>query len=658
MRLFGLRARAGDEQRSWPVLVLLFLVVLAPTVCLLWLIGAATRNERLAIRQKLTEAYEAQLLGVQRELAGYWEREAARLEHGSAEAPCARLFAEQVRTGRVDSLLCDGSGEGAAYPAAAPAPQADPVLKIAAWRRAVGLEASDDNLGAAEAFARIAAEASQPDLAARALLAEARCRVKAGERPQAIALLTESLTRPIYRDATDAQGRSIVGNAQLLALQLAENRTEPTFVETAERLRELLSDYEETTLPAPQRRFLMRELARLEPDAPPLETLGAELLAARYLEANVAAPAEPSTLTATGLPELWQLRPPSSRLTALFEEETLISRLQEIAAERGLPEDTRLEVLAPQQEPDPPTPFLSIAAGDPMPGWSLALHLDERGLFDSAADRQVALYLWTGLLVIAAVVGLAALIARAIARQMRVTRLKNDLLATVTHELKTPLASMRLLVDTLLDGEAHDRQQVRDYLELIAKENSRLSRLVENFLTFSRMERQKQRFDRELTAADDVVRAATEAAGERFKEPDCSFQVDVAPDLPEIDVDPDAMVTVLVNLLDNAYKYTNDHKEVALRAYVDNGHVCFAVEDNGIGISGRALGKVFDRFYQVDRSLSRSGDGCGLGLSIVRFIVDAHDGTVDVTSRLGEGSTFTVRLPSAEDPSTANGETV
>jgi signal transduction histidine kinase len=103
-----------------------------------------------------------------------------------------------------------------------------------------------------------------------------------------------------------------------------------------------------------------------------------------------------------------------------------------------------------------------------------------------------------------------------------------------------------------------------------------------------------------------------------------------------------------VDLLDNAHKYTGDDKQVALRAYGGEGQVCLEVRDNGIGLSRRAAGKVFDRFYQVDQRLARQTGGCGLGLSIVQFIVRAHGGSVRVSSQPGRGSTFTVTLPACE----------
>jgi signal transduction histidine kinase len=112
-----------------------------------------------------------------------------------------------------------------------------------------------------------------------------------------------------------------------------------------------------------------------------------------------------------------------------------------------------------------------------------------------------------------------------------------------------------------------------------------------------------------------------------------------------IHADADGIITVLVNLLDNAYKYTNTNKEIRLNVYEQNGFVCLAVTDNGIGLGARAQKKIFNRFYQVDSRLSRRAEGCGLGLSIVKFIVDAHKGNIEVESQSGRGSTFTVKLP-------------
>jgi signal transduction histidine kinase len=108
------------------------------------------------------------------------------------------------------------------------------------------------------------------------------------------------------------------------------------------------------------------------------------------------------------------------------------------------------------------------------------------------------------------------------------------------------------------------------------------------------------------------------------------------------------MVTVLVNLLDNAYKYSYDDKQIELNVFSEDNSVCFAVKDNGMGLTRRQMRKIFDKFYQVDQTLARKAEGCGLGLSIVKFIVDAHKGKIDVESKPGKGSTFTVSIPVQE----------
>jgi signal transduction histidine kinase len=245
-----------------------------------------------------------------------------------------------------------------------------------------------------------------------------------------------------------------------------------------------------------------------------------------------------------------------------------------------------------------------------------------------------------------AVVAVSSLIAgQALRRQWQIARLKTDLVAAVSHELKTPISSVRLLVDTLLEDEKPDATKTREYLELIARENLRLSRVIDNFLTFSRLERNRQKFEFGVTRPDAVVEGALESARERMEA--CHLEVRVADGLPAVRADEDALVTVLLNLLDNAWKYTPGEKRIGVRAYREKGRVVFAVEDNGIGIAARERKKIFRRFYQVDRRLARESGGCGLGLSIVEFIVRAHGGSIDVKSQPGRGSTFSVAIPEA-----------
>jgi len=223
--------------------------------------------------------------------------------------------------------------------------------------------------------------------------------------------------------------------------------------------------------------------------------------------------------------------------------------------------------------------------------------------------------------------------------------LKNDLAATVSHELKTPLASMRVLVDTLLDSDKFDEQTAREYLQLIGRENERLTRVIQNFLSFSRMEARKHTFAFSAVPVRQIVDAAVASMGNRLDASGCCFEVQVEPNLPPVMADTDALVAAITNLLDNAWKYSEDIKHIVLSVRAENGGVLFSVKDNGIGVAPREARRIFQPFYQIDQSLTRKAGGCGLGLSIVDFIVAGHRGEVSVQSEPGGGSTFTIAIP-------------
>jgi signal transduction histidine kinase len=293
--------------------------------------------------------------------------------------------------------------------------------------------------------------------------------------------------------------------------------------------------------------------------------------------------------------------------------------------------------------PGTPSGGDAIGAGAMLPGWQLSISIVDPRLMEDAARGRMASYFWAGYLVIGAMAITGLFVGQSFRKQMRLARLKTDLVAAVSHELKTPLSSMRLLVDSLLADPEFDGKKTREYLQLVAGENLRLTRLVENFLTFSRIERNRQRFEFERIQPADIVASAAGVMRERL----IDFTVDIEPGLPAIHADPDALLTALVNLLDNAWKYTRSEKRIFLRATREAGQVVFAVEDNGIGIAAREQKRIFRRFYQVDARLARETGGCGLGLTIVESIARAHGGSVRVASQVGAGSTFSVCLPAA-----------
>jgi signal transduction histidine kinase len=298
-------------------------------------------------------------------------------------------------------------------------------------------------------------------------------------------------------------------------------------------------------------------------------------------------------------------------------------------------------------------PLVEVALKPPLPLWRLQLFSAGAALTDIGTREQIVLYSWTVGGVLAATAAIAGLTGFTLTRRIKLQELSNDALAVVSHEMKTPLASVRMFVETLLERRCADPAQAEEYLRLIAQENRRLERLVEGFLTLSRLDGSHGRpLSMKPTHAEDVAGEAQERLALRLEAPGCHFRAEIAPDLPPFPADAEALTAVLVNLLDNALKYSGDDKRIDLRAFARHGHVVFTVSDNGPGIARDEQEKIFQRFYQSDRRLDRSHEGCGLGLSIVQSIVRAHGGAVSVESAPGRGSAFTVRLPfNANQPS-------
>ncbi len=609
----NLRAKLG-------VVLLLLVGVLAPAACVLWFLNVAVNNDRDASHRKLEEAYRGQLKLLRGRVDSWWDKRAADLERESREGSGQVVFERLVSQGLADSVIAPG------YPSLSAAAAADPVATRPDWIAARLLE-SQSASAAADSYAAIAKAEPYDSIAARAMQARIRCLVKAGSKADALRAIGESFLSGRLMRGRDTGGRLIALDEQLFAIRMMEPG--PAAVATR-RLHDLVADYARLPIPSAQRLFLMDELG-----ASGFPTYAAERLAAQFLE-SARVPTGESVLQPAGIPGVWKLTPTGSHVIALFRTSTAIAGMQSLAA--GL--NVRLNITPPGSSL--PQADESMAAGTAMPGWQISLVMPTQN-FEATARRRIASYVWFGLLAIA-VIAISALVAgHLLRRQWQIASLKTDLVSAVSHELKTPVASVRVLVETLLEDERPDTEKTRDYLGLIAQENLRLSRLIENFLTFSRLERNRQRFEFTDVHPARVVEAAMTA----HNQPDAGLSIAVAPGLPCVRADEDALVTVLRNLLDNAWKYTPGDKRIAVRAYREKGRVVFAVEDNGIGIAAREQKRIFRRFYQVDRRLTRSAGGCGLGLSIVAFIVQAHGGAVRVKSEPGQGSTFFVAMPEA-----------
>lgn len=620
---------------SWLVPLFLLFGVLAPTGCVLWFMNAAARSQGAAARQSVTDAYRGQLRLLRDRADSFWLDRARAIDAAIAGAePVA--FQRIVRQGLADSVVMSR------YPFPAREASSDPTAGRPEWQSAVELERTPGKLAdAAERYGRIAQSDGNLEIAARAAQAQIRCLVRSGDRGGALLAIQKYFVAGRLRRGGDSGNRSIAADELLLGLRLLKP-DDPRYGPAAEHLAELLNDYAGAGMPSAQRLFLMDELYAALPNAPAVPTREAERLALRFLDTDTVNPGD-RAMERTRLPDVWKLPSSSGRAVALYRTSTLQGAMTALFADRNPSHSVKFDVLPPGAQGGPE----AIAAGPSLPGWQLSFSLVDSKLLDDAERARVASYLWIGYLAIASLAVTGGLLGQWLRREARLARLKTDLVAAVSHELRTPLASMRLLVETLLDDETPEPSKVHEYLALIARENLRLSRLIENFLTFSRIERNRQQFVFAPTPVSDVIDKAIIAMGERLQPPSCDLELEVSARVAPLSADEDALVTVMVNLLDNACKYTPGPRKISVSASGSGERVILSVKDNGIGIAPREHRRIFRRFYQVDQRLARETGGCGLGLSIVEFVVRAHGGTVRVDSRPGAGSTFSVILPCA-----------
>jgi signal transduction histidine kinase len=249
------------------------------------------------------------------------------------------------------------------------------------------------------------------------------------------------------------------------------------------------------------------------------------------------------------------------------------------------------------------------------------------------------------LAVLVALLGFGAYITlRTVRAELAVAQMKSDFVSTVSHEFRSPLASINQLGEMLRDGRVGDEGRRQEYYGMIVTESQRLRRLVENVLDFARMEDGRKQYRFESVDSAGWLREVAGDFQAQVAQRGFAVETDIPSDLPPIVVDRENLATAVKNLLDNAVKYSPESRTVRLEAQANGEGISIAVLDRGIGIGDEDRPRIFDKFYRGGGELSREVKGVGLGLNLVHHIVSAHGGTIDVESRQGEGSTFTIRL--------------
>ncbi|MHC4995906.1 MAG: ATP-binding protein [Planctomycetota bacterium] len=260
-------------------------------------------------------------------------------------------------------------------------------------------------------------------------------------------------------------------------------------------------------------------------------------------------------------------------------------------------------------------------------------------------DLARSFYLVTLLAVLCVVVFGAYFFWRDVTMELRMAEMRSQFIASVSHELKTPLAAIRILAETLLLDRVKKDSDKAEYLDTIVNESHRLTRLLNNVLDFSKIEKGKRAYRMAPTRPEETARAAARAMRYPLSQQDFKLTVDIEDPLPEITADPDAIEQALLNLISNAMKYSGESRDIGLRVTKRNNHIEMEVSDHGIGIEPGERQRIFEKFYRVRGDEAERVPGTGLGLALVSHIVEAHGGHIEVQSEPGRGSAFSIHLP-------------
>jgi signal transduction histidine kinase len=276
-----------------------------------------------------------------------------------------------------------------------------------------------------------------------------------------------------------------------------------------------------------------------------------------------------------------------------------------------------------------------------FPEQLLEIRLTDEKLINNIIKRRGWIYgIASVFLLIAMLLGVI-LILRDIAREKHLARLRSDFISNVTHELKTPLTSIRMYAESLIMGRVKSDSVQKEYLSVIVNETDRLKRMINNILEFSKMEKGKPEYHFADSNLASLLNASINGMNYWFEKE----QFDVVTELDEniyAEVDAEKMQQAIGNLLSNVIKYSTDTKKVFIRLFRKFEHVCIEVEDRGMGIPEDKLTRIFEQFYRIEQKESISGTG--LGLTVVKEIIESHHGTISVTSEIGKGSKFIIVL--------------
>jgi two-component system phosphate regulon sensor histidine kinase PhoR len=279
-----------------------------------------------------------------------------------------------------------------------------------------------------------------------------------------------------------------------------------------------------------------------------------------------------------------------------------------------------------------------------IPDYSLGISLKGRTLSDMVKHRAYNnLYMILALSLL--MIGFSWFAYRSFRTEIELAQIKSDFVSNVSHELRTPLALINMFAETLSMGRVKTEKKRDEYYSIIQQEADRLSKIVNRILNFSKIESGKWKYNFAELDLNELTEKIYCNYKFHLRNKGFEFSYEPADELKKTDLDHEAVSEAIINLIDNAVKYSTENKKVVMRTGMNDGYVYTEIEDNGIGISNDDQKKIFDKFYRVTTEDVHNTKGTGLGLTLVKHIVDAHKGEIKLTSKLGKGTLFRLSFP-------------
>ena len=284
-----------------------------------------------------------------------------------------------------------------------------------------------------------------------------------------------------------------------------------------------------------------------------------------------------------------------------------------------------------------------------LPGYILKIKIEGDTIADIARTRtnqNVLFLLGVNILLIAG----GILLFIDIYKKMKLARMKTDFVANVSHELRTPLTLIRLYAESLDMGRVSPESKKQAYYKTIINESERLTKLINNILDFSKIESKKKEFHFQKTDLSQLTGKIVELYQFHLEQKGFQLTCKCEQNLPHVSIDRETVELAIINILDNAVKFSPKQKNISIRLEQENDNLVFSIKDKGTGISPSEYKRIFEKFYRIENSLTSNTRGSGLGLSLVKYIMESHQGKVRIESKPGKGSTFFLIFPIRFNP--------